>query len=228
MLVRDSTGTLVSIYEESSFHFNHLTLPKQLYLKPGFAWGFVVPDGEYLHDSEGKYSILIRKHFGGDRDELTASPITFEVRKKLSPRENEKAAAEKMELIPTNNLALVKTADKEWARLLPDAGQMRRGCVLDAMMSPEEPKNLVVSLSCLRYSDTDSNNSSWEPGSGRWRPAETGDGRADVGRQAADYRVLVLDPDGAAVPLTPFGRGYRRCLNRSTVAALRSTPRSAQ
>ena len=48
--------------------------------------------------------------------------------------------------------------------------------------------------------------SRWEPGRGLWYPGETVDGRADAGRQRADYRVLVLDPDGKPVGLTPFGR----------------------
>jgi hypothetical protein len=98
------------------------------------------------------------------------------------------------------------TADKEWARLLPTSGQLQRGCVLDAMMSPEEPKNLVASLTCLRVSDSASYGTAWEPGKGKWVQDETADGRADVGRQAADYRVFVLDPDGKPVALTAFGR----------------------
>ena len=39
---------------------------------------------------------------------------------------------------------------------------------------------------------------------GHSRPSA--DGRADAGRQPADYRVLVRDPDGRPVPLTPYGR----------------------
>jgi hypothetical protein len=74
------------------------------------------------------------------------------------------------------------------------------------MISPEEPKNLVVSLTCLRVSESASYGRAWERGRGWWLPGETPDGRADAGRQASDYRVFVLDPDGKPLPLTAFGK----------------------
>jgi hypothetical protein len=106
----------------------------------------------------------------------------------------------------STNVTNAGSSDKEWTSLISKAGQLHRGCVLDAMMSPEEPTNLVASLTCLRVSGSAPYGSEWKPGEGRWGFGESSDGRADAGRQPADYHVAVLGPDGTPVTMTPFGR----------------------
>jgi hypothetical protein len=146
---------------------------------------------------------MARNYYAGDVNaELISRQVTLMLRKPASHLDEKASEVTVREIVPDRDT----TADKEWARLLPTSGQLQRGCVLDAMMSPEEPKNLVASLTCLRVSDSASYGTAWEPGKGKWVQDETADGRADVGRQAADYRVFVLDPDGKPVALTAFGR----------------------
>ena len=93
-------------------------------------------------------------------------------------------------------------------------------------MSPENPGNLVASVTCLRGSESDANR--WEPGKGRWLIDESADGRIDAGRQAADYRVHVIGPEAKPVPLTrPAARKSPRP-GPNRARGWESTPRSAQ
>ena len=211
VLVRDRFGSGVEMTEKG---LEYLSFPAEvssraiLKLQPGYAWGFAYPLRQHFRLVDGQtYTIVGRNHFDGDVcGEVVASPLTQELRddgtitdERGTPRPRPKAGA------TVANSPLI-TGDKDWARLLPKAGEMRRGCVLDAMTLPEDPKNLVASLTCLSVTGNAPYSGDWEPGKHYWLVNESADGRVDAGRQAADYRVLVVGPDGKSIPLTAAGR----------------------
>ncbi len=212
VLVRDRAGRLARLTEEGLRYFSWqrvVTINTLLELKPGCAWGFIVPLGRCFKLADGgSYTVLARNYYDGDvNGELIASPVALEIGKEPATGTFEKGSQAQPAAICAENLAQGGATEKDWTRLLREAGQLQRGCILDAMMSPEEPTNLVASLTCLRISGGAAYTGDWEPGNGHWYSyGESADGRADSGRQPADYRVLVRDTDGKPVPLAPYGR----------------------
>ncbi len=210
VLIRDSAGRTVRFSDEGVIYFSQqlsITVLSNPDLKPGHARGFVVPLRKYFKLSgRGAYTVMARNYydFGAD-NQLVATPITMEIGNGQAAARNKKAF-QSPSVISPDNAGLSGEANKEWAGFLSKAGQLQRGCVLEALMSPAEPANLVASLTCLSVSPSAACLGDWQPGNGWWDLDQCADGRADAGRQAGDYRVLVRGPDGEPIQLTPFGR----------------------
>ena len=212
VLVRDAEGKAVRMTDEGLRYFSqdHIRLSTPAFVvQPGFAHGFVVPLGRLFQLREGApYSVLAALGYTGDVDGRLVSNVLT-----LRPSSQPAAARAKEPAVtgrrPGAHLldATGVAQENTWDRLLREAGRPRRGCVLEAVVSPADPSLLVASVTCLRTSPRARGGQQWEPGAGPWWWADDGDGRVDAGRQPADYRIMVLAPGGRFLPLTAYGKG---------------------
>jgi hypothetical protein len=185
VFARDPAGAIVKLTKKGAFlsagpHYGDGLMPPEL--PPGHAMGSTLelPDIVRL-EKPGTYSVLAVQQLQGDMSGLAVSRV-------LS-----------LELHPATGGELkAKTdlADRPPATLLPEAGHTLGGCVLEAVLSSlPGPPRLVVSLTCL--------SEAIGGGDEVWHHNCVVEA---AGGKPTDYKVVVRDAAGNAVPMNERGR----------------------
>ncbi len=206
LLIRNSKGEPVELTRkgmrevyETMFGGGSGRFPR---LEPGYAWGGDMTVSDYFDLSKpGDYTILA---WGGKVSEdsmmvgmggafrrnvglrgWVTKPLTLKIGKQ-PVSSDDKRRPDLTQPAKSSQTPPSDPAEKEWAELLVDAGRLRENCILDATPSPLAPKavHLVVSLIDL----------------------DVGGREIYMGRNPANYRILIRDAAGGFVPLTDFGR----------------------
>ncbi len=122
------------------------------------------------------------------KDRLVSKPLTLNLTGgKRTQDSMERRAGDSIRPRSANSQS---AAGKEWTELTRNAGQLLNGCVLEAILSPISPGNLIVSL-CYHDFDRYSASRSWE----QYITIPM------TGSVVEDYRVFVRDPKGAVAPM---------------------------
>ncbi len=122
------------------------------------------------------------------KDRLVSKPLTLDLTSRKGTQDRiERNSGDANHRGPEDSQ---NAAGKEWTELTRRAGQLVNSCVLEAIMSPISPDNLIVSL-CYHDFDRYSASRSWE----QYITIPM------TGSVAEDYRVFVRDPAGAVGPM---------------------------
>jgi hypothetical protein len=187
VVVLDERGELAQMTPEGIRLYRDL-FPKGSHrdapLLPGCAKGMVVDIRNHFALSAGLYTVFAS-------DWLPSSSIVPKVAAPLALRVGDPHTPQSTEWhrvpsCPKGNLSEIHSTDPEWRRLLPHAGKEQRGRTLVTIVSPEaiEKLSLVVSLTCVEP---------WAKEDYRRRQRTPG---------ATDFRVLIHDSKGKAIPVS--------------------------
>jgi hypothetical protein len=174
-------------------------------MEPGCGWGLKIPLEKFFDLSHpGRYELVARFGYTFYSKHLSVEikPLAEESRA-LAPMATKCASVERTrfgEGVPF---------DWQWKAASSVAGQEHGGLALEATLSPWLPRAvaLVVSLTNVGTRAIYTGHWAWSCDS-EYSPE---DGvKTDVGLKATDYRLLLRDSAGNAVPLTPEGRAWLR------------------
>jgi len=198
-LIRDQSGKPVRLSDEGLHRIERR--PSKIsgvseVLLPGDAVGNTYPlSSDFVLDKPGKYTVLVAFQ------SLVARPFEFA----LQPRDGGVVGRGRVEsqrpVLPAPRNVASRT-DEHWDTLLRLAGTELNGCTLHGLLSPYSPNavHLVVSITCVRDMNVRT--------SGLLYHSEG----CTIKRGTApwDYRIVIRDSNGGAVPMTSFGREFFR------------------
>jgi hypothetical protein len=158
----------------------------RVFVEPGYAIGYTVPVQVLELPELGASAVLATRYLGGDvRTMLVSTPVKYEPSKRAAAPKTPTGAPAAAK--PPGRTAPERLAGDQWSGLAAIAGQPHRGCVLQALVPSThgKPPRLAVSFMCV----------GWDP----WRDHHDSPS-GGLGELPSDYRVLLRDASGRAVP----------------------------
>jgi hypothetical protein len=154
---------------------------------------------DFAFEQPGKYTVLAT-YSGGRGGTVVARPLVFTLGEKSATGTRKPSVATPNKTAPTRVANPAPGTAEEWNSLLARAGTPYNACRLEGVISPYSPSavHLVLSVTCVQDVYV---RRSWFDNHGAGCTVR-------AGTVPSNYRILIRDSAGKAVPLTSFGQEF--------------------